>query len=181
MKNTNTIFNEMITHIPLCTHQNPQNIIVVNANDDISKQLSNYNLENIQNKSLDELLSSEFNSADVIIINQENTIDEKSISNIYNILKSDGLVIFPSADYDEQYSKLIDNLKLCNKFWVAMPSRFEGQTLIFASKKYHPQADIILQRANFIDDLYYYHSDMQISSFTMPTYIKKALLGIAKN
>jgi spermidine synthase len=181
MKNINTILNEMITHIPLCTHQNPQDVIIVNSNEEIKKQLSNYKLNSSKELDFDALLSSEFNSIDVIILNQKSSLDTQSIASIYKILKDDGIVVFISDDFDDENSNLSDNLKLMSDFWVAMPSRFEAQTLILASKKYHPQADIVLQRANFIDDLYYYHSDIQISSFTMPTYIKKALLGIAKN
>jgi hypothetical protein len=38
-----------------------------------------------------------------------------------------------------------------------------------------------LQRADFLEGLNYYNSDMQLASFVKPTSVHKALLGIAKN
>jgi len=181
MKDINKIIGEMITHIPLCTHKDPKDIIIIDNFNIVKSQISQYNIKNIYYKTFEELLSTEFNTIDIIIINQRSPLDNQSISNIYNILKEDGLIIFQTDNFDDQNSKLINDLQLVNKFWIAMPTIFENQIFILASKKYHPQADIILQRSDFLNDLYYYNSDIQKASFTMPTYIKKRLLGISKN
>ena len=49
-----------------------------------------------------------------------------------------------------------------------MPYRFGHQASIIASKKYHPTADLNLQRADFLDDLEYYSSEIHIASFVFP-------------
>jgi len=63
-----------------------------------------------------------------------------------------------------------------------MPYRFEmymypgcNWNFIMGSKLYHPTADMILQRADLIDGLKYYNSDIHKASFILPNYIKQEL------
>jgi spermidine synthase len=65
-------------------------------------------------------------------------------------------------------------------FWICMPYNFDHTTLIFASKKYHPQAEIVLQVSDLLADCNYYSTEMQNAVFVYPTYITKAITGIAK-
>lgn len=65
------------------------------------------------------------------------------------------------------------------EFRIVMP--FYDLNLVFASDYYHPTADIILQKADLIDDLKVYNSDFHKASFVLPTWQSKELLGIAKN
>jgi spermidine synthase len=51
--------------------------------------------------------------------------------------------------------------------------------MVIASKKYHPQADIILDRSDFIEASYY-NTELHNASFVFPNYIQKPLTGIAK-
>ncbi len=105
------------------------------------------------------------------------------------VLKDDGLMAVQGSswfvDMDE-HKKILQ--KMGSLFGIVMPYRYEMITypgvnwnFILASKKYHPTADIILQRADLIEDLKYYNSDIQRAAFAVPTYVKKELLGIAKN
>ena len=52
---------------------------------------------------------------------------------------------------------------------------------VFASKLYHPTADIQLQKADMLEDLLYYHANLHLSAFVLPKVVKSALLGVAKN
>ena len=61
-----------------------------------------------------------------------------------------------------------------------MPYSFNHNTLIFASKKYHPQAEIVLQVSDLLPDCQYYTTEMQNASFVHPAYITKEITGIAK-
>ena len=61
-----------------------------------------------------------------------------------------------------------------------MPFRFGHNTSILASKKYHPTADLVLQRADLLDDLQYYSSEIHKAVFVFPAAEHKALTGIAK-
>ncbi|MDE5603878.1 MAG: spermidine synthase, partial [Helicobacter sp.] len=106
----------------------------------------------------------------------------------YNLLSEDGIMIIkcPHLLLDTQESiktlkKLDDNtFKIKMPFYT--PLFFDmNDCYIFASKKYHPIADIILQRADMLEDLQYYHANLHLSAFTLPKALKKAFLGIAKN
>jgi spermidine synthase len=71
---------------------------------------------------------------------------------------------------------------MANYFKIIMPYKLgNDQSAILASKEYHPTADIILQRADMLDNLNYYNCDIHIASFVMPNYIRKEYLGIIKN
>ena len=61
-----------------------------------------------------------------------------------------------------------------------MPFKFGHNTSILASKKYHPTADINLQRSDLLDGLDYYSSEIQLASFVFPATEHRALTGIAK-
>ena len=52
---------------------------------------------------------------------------------------------------------------------------------IFASKIYHPTADIQLQRADMLEGLQYYHANLHLSAFVLPKSVKNMLFGVAKN
>ena len=69
-----------------------------------------------------------------------------------------------------------------------MPFRFEVSsenrelfTATFATKKYHPTADIILQKSDLLEGLEYYNSDIHKSSFILPNYLKESLKILIKN
>jgi spermidine synthase len=108
---------------------------------------------------------------------------------VNRILKEDGLVAVQGGSYWmdlEAHKKILETVG--RPFGIAMPYSYPmysypgtNWNFILASKKYHPTADIILQRADLLEGHRYYTSDIQRAAFTVPRYIKKALLGIAKN
>ncbi len=105
------------------------------------------------------------------------------------VLKADGLISVEGGSYWmdlENHKKILATV--AKPFGIAMPYRYEMHTypgtnynFILASKKYHPTADIILQRSDLLEGHNYYTCDIHRAAFTVPKYIKKALLGIAKN
>ena len=71
---------------------------------------------------------------------------------------------------------------LGNYFKVIMPYRLANEeTLLLASKGNHPTADINLHRADMLDGLEYYNTDIHPAAFAMPNYIRKTYLGIIRN
>jgi len=56
-----------------------------------------------------------------------------------------------------------------------------GATALLASKAYHPTADLILHRADMLDNLSYYNCDIHPAAFAMGNYIRKEYLGSIKN
>ena len=179
-----SIYSEMMVHVPLCTNKNPQNVLVV-SND--AKSLINEIAKHtdikatVVNASLDALRDSEDNSFDVLICEMKN-LDVASLAHISRTLKDDGQIVInhPALDKIEENKSLMQIL--ANYFKIIMPYNLgNGSTALLASKEYHPTADIILQRSDMLDNLNVYNCEIHIAAFAMPNYIRKEYLGIIKN
>jgi spermidine synthase len=158
----------------------------------LSSSLENDNVKLTISNGMDFISDSEDKSYDIIIVDvfshnsqYKELFEPTFYAQANRVLKDNGLLVTQGGSYREDiqnHKELLTNAG--SNFWIAMPYNYEFMgrinNFILASKKYHPTADIILQRADLIDDLHYYNSDIQRSSFIMPTYINKALLGIAK-
>jgi len=179
----NFIYNEMMTHVPLCTHKEPKSVLIISDNvDELEKEIQkhdNINLD-ILACGIDEISKAQDNSYDVVIC--EDNIDAFVATHINRVLKDDGLVVtkHPSLDDVETNKSLMQTLG--NYFKIIMPYNIGNcSTAFLASKEYHPTADIILQRADMLDNLNYYNCDVHVASFAMGNYIRKEYLGIIKN
>jgi len=176
MLNKNIIHSEMMIHIPMNTHHNPQTVLVVGLDNEIAKkELAKYDAKVTYTDALN--VDDKF---DVIIYNND-SLDELTLASIQRCLEpKEGVLATLSERFKVNSDKLVADLKnVGNDFWICMPYRFGHTMAILASKKFHPQADIILDRSDFIDGEYY-NTELQNASFIHPTYIKKALTGIAK-
>ena len=172
----NIILNEMMIHVALNSQKEPKEVLVVGEVDKHFKsEISKYSNINVT-------YSNELNiegTFDTIIYMDK--IKEDKLPLILRLLdKEIGIFVCLSYNFGSDKEKLIQDLKQIGKdFWICMPYRFNHYTAIFASKKYHPQADLILDRSDFIDGEFY-NSEIHNCSFVMPNYIFKALTGIAK-
>lgn len=178
----NTALSEMMVHIPLCTHKEASNVLIIGTIDEnFKKEASKHSkTSNIEFGDIQFLKSKNEKNIDVIIFVNEK-LDEFLLANIDRILKDDGLIAFTSKPFFEDKDCLINDLMLVGtKFWIAMPFRFGHNVSVIASKKYHPTADFNLQRADLLDDLEYYSADLHLASFIFPANEHKALTGIAK-
>lgn len=178
----NNAFNEMMVHVPLCTHKEASNVLIIgSADEELKEQAAKHNkTSNIEfgDKSL--LTSKNEKDIDVIILTDVE-IDELLLANIERVLKDDGLITFATESFSKNEEKLKADLTLVGeKFWIAMPFRFGHQTSILASKRYHPTADVVLQRSDLLDDLQYYSTEIHSAVFVFPKAEHVALTGIAK-
>jgi|GEM_PF-3286800 len=62
------------------------------------------------------------------------------------------------------------------KFEVVLPyyyfdRNYHLHPLLFVSKKYHPTADLIRHRSDFIEDAWYYNTDIHLSAFVYPNHL----------
>ena len=181
MKDTNA-FNEMMVHIPLCTHYEASNVLIIGTCDDELKEqtLKHSKTSNFEFGDVSSLTSKNEKNIDVIIFTDVK-LDELLLANIQRVLKDDGLICLPTKAYSKDVNQLKSDLILVgSKFWIAMPFRFGHNTSIIASKKFHPTADLNLQRADLLDGLNYYSAEMHQASFVFPAYEHKDLTGIAK-
>ena len=222
------IYHEMLAHVPMCTHRDPKNVLIVGGGDggvareilrheDVKVDLVELDEEVVkvskeyfpkvgdwENSRLNLVIESgmEFiakaadQSYDIVIVD---ATDPGAISNelfeatfyaqVNRVLKADGLVAVQGGSYWmdlEGHKRILETVG--RPFWIAMPYSYPmysypgtNWNFILASKKYHPTADIVLQRADLLEGLQYYTSDIQRAAFAVPRNIKKALLGIAKN
>ena len=176
MLDKNVIHNEMMIHVAMNTHKNPQTVLVVGLKDShFEKEISKYDAKVTYSDELN--IDEKF---DVIIYNNEDLSDLALASIQRSLEPKEGLMVCVSERFKVNSDKLINDLKNIGKdFWICMPFRYGHTMAILASKKYHPQADIILDRSDFVD-AQYYNSELQNAVFIHPTYVKKALTGIAK-
>lgn len=180
MKN-NQAFNEMMVHTPICTHKEPENVLVIGSvNDELKKEVEKHNLKNVEYGDTSILTSKDEKNVDLIIFTDVN-LDEMLLANIERVLKNDGVISFSTSSFSSDEQKLKDDLSLVGQnFWITMPYRFGHETAILASKKYHPTADIILQRSDLLVDLEYYSTEIHHASFVFPAAQYRALTGIAR-
>ncbi len=181
LENENYAFNEMMVHVPLCSHKEPKNILVVgNIDEDFKNELGKHSLENVEYGDSSIITSKDEKNIDIILVTDSN-VSAELLANIDRILKDDGILSFKSTSYSQNNENLANDLTLVgSKFWIAMPFKFGHTTSILASKKYHPTADIILQVSDLLDDLNYYSTEVHDASFVFPANIHRALTGIAK-
>ncbi|MRJ02553.1 MAG: polyamine aminopropyltransferase [Epsilonproteobacteria bacterium] len=113
----------------------------------------------------------------------EGLFNREFYAHVFRILKDDGMVVAQGESWwiDMPLHKEIMGV-IGQFFKIVMPYRFEmysypgcNWNFILGSKRYHPTADIILQRADLIDGLRYYNSDIHKASFILPNYVKKEL------
>ncbi|WP_024954546.1 hypothetical protein [Sulfurospirillum arcachonense] len=168
---------EMLTHVALCTHRDPKDILVLGLHEYIDSEIGRYDglhVELCDKVSCIESVKDD--SMDVIVVNSDRFNDASFAAQINRVLRKDGLFVIKTNE------NLKENMEgLGSLFGIVMTYNYEGKRAILASKKYHPTADIVLQRADLIDDLSYYNVEMHMASFALATYMKKELLGIQKN
>jgi len=177
------IYKELLTHIGVCTHKEPQQVLIISDNAvNFINEIAKY--KTIETKAIandvDMLRDLEDGSFDVII--SELAPDTVTTAHINRVLKEDGLAVWSGFDLEEEAQTKAKLTEITKYFKIAMPyNLFDGSFALLASKEYHPTADINLQRADLTDGFEVYNSDLHIGVFALPTYLKKRYLGIIKN
>ncbi|MCK5110742.1 MAG: spermidine synthase [Arcobacteraceae bacterium] len=171
-------YEEMMVHVPLCSHKNIKKILVVgDVNDDFKNEIAKHKIENV-------VYSEDLNIDDKfdIILYNKDIPDELEMANVDRCLEQDfGIFCAKGSFIFKDLEKVKEELATVGKnFWICMPYSFGHNTLIFASKKYHPQAEIVLQTSDLLPDCQYYNTEMQNAAFVHPNYITKEITGIAK-
>ena len=177
------IYPEMMVHVPLCTHKEPNQVLIVSDDAAALEQEAARHLESTATTvaaSLDALRDAADQSADVILF--EGPTDAAAMAHVSRILKADGLVAMKHPNLDDENANKALMGVLANYFKIIMPYTVgNGETLLLASKEYHPTADFILQRTDLLEGQQYYNCDIHPAAFAMPNYIRKTYLGIIRN
>ena len=176
------IYNEMMAHIPVCSHKAPKSLLLIsNAPEGIKTELERHKGLSITLGGLDSIAGGEDNSFDIVLIDSTAEISRATYAHLNRIVKEDGLISSLNASLDDEEASKVQLSAIGEYFKVVMPYKAEEKTMILASKEYHPTADVILHRSDLIDGLSYYNCDIHVSSFAMPNYIRSAYRGIIKN
>lgn len=179
------IFPEMMVHIPLCTHKDPNSVLVISNNELLKDEFGRY-------KEIETTFSAETNVLDVLRQGIDKSVDVAlvdaviddgaALAHLNRLLKDDALCVLrhPALEDIAANTKLMQILG--NYFKIIMPYHMEdGSTLLLCSKEYHPTADLILQRSDLLEGHQYYNCDIHIAAFAMPQYVRKNYLGIIRN
>ncbi|MDA7847890.1 spermidine synthase [Sulfurospirillum sp.] len=175
--NQDIINAEMLTHVALCTHKEPKDVFILGSHDYINNEIARHNglhVDLCNNVACIE--SAKDDSFDVVIVNSDRYFEPTFVAQINRVLRKDGLVVLKATDDLKTSLSNFGSL-----FSIVMTYKAEDKRAIIATKKYHPTADIILQRADLIEDLNYYNAEVHLASFALPTGLRKELLGIQKN
>lgn len=177
------IKNEMMVHVPLCTHKDPKNILIISDSaskyEDEVKKHSKIGAQSV-GVSLDEISKLDDSKYDVVI--SEIDADALVTSQINRILKDDGLLVSTHPDLDDVESNKSFMSTLGNYFKIIMPYNLgDGSTALLSSKEYHPTADINLHRADMLDGLDFYNCDVHPAAFAMGNNIRRTYLGSIRN
>jgi len=184
--------NEMLTHIPLCTHAEPHNIITIDASNELLNELAKYKDLNITNLTSDNaiamLTNTDENSIDIIIVANSDFNDNEIFWGLTNrTLTKKGLAVAIASSPTSNEVQAKEELRVIGSlFRIVMPYSFYDANdkvsyAYMATKFYHPTADVNLQRADLTDGHEYYNCDIAISAFTMPTSVRKSFLGLIKS
>jgi len=170
------IYEEMLVQVPMCSHDKVElEVCVIDGNDDIKKELS-YHKANITEIDDESGLAEVEDKYDVII-------SSKYVSSVYlnKALKEKGIAVQPAKSLiDTELFEKVGKLMYINQPYWFFDENEKIHTILFSSKKYHGQADIVRNKSDFIEHTEYYNTDMHISAFNYPTKIFKTILPSIK-
>lgn len=96
------------------------------------------------------------------------------------ITTKDSIVIINLPNLESSQENALDSIKNAS-FSIKMPFKVAQNYYLFLSNKFHPLADICLQKIDMIESLKYYNVKIHEAAFAMPNYLKDILKGVAKN
>jgi len=193
MSNT-TNYNEMLIHIPLCSHKNPENVLIIS--DDaagINTETARHDDMNFTllptSKAVSMVSDAADDSFDVIIFDAVLDLDKAFLAHLNRVTKSDALIVSKIDGFMSELESTRSTMKALGEYFrMVMPYSFDANqegnertTLMLASKFFHPTADVILHRTDMIDGLSYYNCDVHPATFVQPNYVRTALKGVALN
>ena len=178
------VYPEMMVHVPMCTHNDPQSVLVISDDPqtlltELDRYSSDIKLSGTP-ATLDALRDVADGSVDVVLC--ECNVDAAVAGHINRVLSAEGVAALRHPSLDEVQANTILIGVLGNYFKIIMPYHLaDEQTLLLVSKDNHPTADINLHRADMLDGVQYYNSDIHPAAFAMPNFVRKTFLGIIRN
>ena len=126
----------------------------------------------------------EIKKYDVIIA--DSILNKHQIDGLSRMLTSEGILIIRNHHPLLEENLFIESLKYCEDFFqIIMPffshiSILSDKSYIFASKRLHPCADMLLQKIDLLPQLQYYNAKIHENAFVLPNFLFDKLNGIAR-
>lgn len=168
--------NEILAHLPLCVYPYAKEILLCGApsnglGDGLLAQLNKHGVN----------VSSELDKEKFYDVSIAPAYKKELIVQSYRALKDDGILVMQTAAWDTQEFK--EQLKSFEIFRFAIAFSYHASaplTGVFASKKYHPTADLKLHIADMLEGNAFYNADIHKCLFAMPGYIYQDLKALLK-
>ncbi|RDU70531.1 spermidine synthase spee [Helicobacter aurati] len=202
--------NEMLTYIPYCVHPWAKRVLLYGTlNCEIAYLFALQGLEVdivLPNKEALYTLSgflphfkaieqhkniafyanfSSLKKADYDIVLHLGEVKEHELDALGKLSSKEGIVIYRLVNLYLEPSLALQFLDKAKAFsHILMPfviSCLENSFFVFASKRFHPLADLLLQRVDMLENLTFYNAHLHNSAFRLPTLIQKLTAPYVKN
>jgi spermidine synthase len=197
MNDYHFIKDEMLVHVPLCTHAEPRRVLVVGGCDNVRNELAKHGIVeetlHLDAEGATEVLQNlGARRYDVAIVADDRFGGDREFwIELTKHLDEKGLASAVMSNLVTEMEAAKAELKLLGGIYrILMPYRYEGERsgagclpneyLLLASRFYHPTADLNLQRADLTDGFRYYNSDIAVAAFQTPTFLFREFLEIIK-
>lgn len=188
--------SQSLIHTAFCTHNDVQNVLLLGANEELIKQSKAHEFRNLDiiEPDLHEFLAKDLDVKkdamsflentqdkfyDIIIINNLSLLNPLIFAQLKRVRKNNAIICARSDKFVFDYDGLKQDLEIFKDFKILLPFRiksfFSMTNFIFASDKFHPTADLILQKADFLDEAMYYNSSTHLASFSLDKFELKTL------
>lgn len=203
--------SELLAHIPLCAHPEPKKLLLAGSfnleiafealrHDDLEVHLLQNDLKILHSfisffphyqetmnhprfRVIEELV--ENHHYDVILYTD--TPSFSAVEPYIPLLSDTGILITRLENLLLYPTPMRDHIAALARFFpIAMPfaspfSLLANSHFLFASRRYHPTADLLLQKADMLEGLQAYHARVQESAFVLPRFLEEGLAGVIKN
>lgn len=121
---------------------------------------------------------------DVIIT--DSIINKMQIDGLSRMLSEDGILIMRNHHPLLEEEQFIQSIQDCASFFkITLPfflnlSILSDKSYIFASKRFHPTADMLLQKIDLLPYLEYYNAKIHEGAFVLPSFLARKLQNVAK-
>lgn len=203
--------SETLAHISLCTHPEPRRILILGGfnlqiafealrhenvcvdflckDRKILESLITFfpNYQETLNHARFSLLDHLDAKAHYDIILHQETPLSQEVSLLLENLTPEGIMILRLQNLILHRESTRTYLtKIAPHFTILMPytlplSIITDQHYLFASRRFHPLADLNLQRADMLEGLSFYHALLHQSTFVLPRFLQESFKGILKN
>ncbi|RDU61748.1 spermidine synthase spee [Helicobacter sp. MIT 14-3879] len=202
--------NEMLAYIPFCVHPMPKRALVCGTlNCEIAYLLAKEGLEvdiimpdkeafytlsgflphfkeitqSNRISLYDNFLSLKTTQYDIVIHLGE--IKNNEFSALGKLANQESILIYRLHNLYLETNLALQTLDVAKDFsHILMPfvvCCLENNFYIFASKKFHPLADLILQKSDMLENLHFYNANIHTSAFRLPNRIQNIIAPYVKN